>query len=42
MVTTDYRGVLGEAVLRNLGTTHLDAVFPGANLRRSGFLNFMT
>jgi uncharacterized protein (DUF1501 family) len=39
-VTTDFRAVLGEAAWRSLGAQNLEAVFPGAGLMSSSFLNF--
>ncbi|MDE1178403.1 MAG: DUF1501 domain-containing protein [Edaphobacter sp.] len=40
-VTTDFRAVLGEAVYRTMAPRGLDTVFPGADLRPNGFLNFL-
>jgi uncharacterized protein (DUF1501 family) len=40
-VTTDFRQVLGEATAKTLGVHRLDAVFPGAQLSRQNFLNFL-
>jgi uncharacterized protein (DUF1501 family) len=40
-LTTDYRQVLGEVVTRTLGAENLDAVFPGAQLSRAGFLKLV-
>ncbi len=39
-VTTDFRQVLGEAAYRTLGTRDLAAVFPGAAVSPSQFLQF--
>ncbi len=39
-VTTDFRSVLGEAAYRTVGARNLDFVFPGAQLKPPGFLNF--
>ncbi len=41
VVTTDFRQVLGEAVTKQLGTTRLDDVFPGARSIAGSFLNVM-
>jgi uncharacterized protein (DUF1501 family) len=41
VVTTDFRNVLGEAAYKTLGVRKLDAVFPGAKVEPSGFLNFV-
>ena len=41
MVTTDFRRVLGEAAYKTLGVRRLDAVFPGAKVEPSEFLNFV-
>lgn len=40
-VTTDFRNVLGEAAYKTLGARRLDVVFPGAEVRPGGFLNFV-
>jgi uncharacterized protein (DUF1501 family) len=40
-VTTDFRQVLGEAVLKTLGANNLDLVFPGAGLRTDRFLRLV-
>jgi uncharacterized protein (DUF1501 family) len=40
-VTTDFRNVLGEAAYKTLGARNLEAVFPGAQVRPGGFLNFI-
>jgi uncharacterized protein (DUF1501 family) len=40
-VTTDFRQVLGEAVVKTLGATNLDLVFPGAQLRTDRFLRLV-
>jgi len=40
-VTTDFRQVLGEAVVNTLGAGSLDLVFPGAHLEASRFLRLM-
>ena len=40
-VTTDFRRVLGEAAYRTLGAKNLEAVFPGAKVSPSDFLNFV-
>ena len=41
VVTTDYRRVLGEVVAKNLGTTRLETVFPGADLHPANFLSVL-
>jgi uncharacterized protein (DUF1501 family) len=38
-VTTDFRNVLGEGVVRHLGNTHLEQVFPGFSVGQ--YLNFL-
>jgi uncharacterized protein (DUF1501 family) len=40
-ITTDYRRVLGEAATKTLGAHNLEAVFPGAELHSSAFLNII-
>ena len=40
-VTTDFRRVLAEAATRSLGTSNLNAVFPGAELHSSDFLGIL-
>ena len=40
-VTTDFRRVLGEAAAKTLGSKHLEAVFPGAQVNAGQFLNFV-
>ena len=40
-VTTDFRNVLGELASKTLGSRNLEAVFPGAQLKREAFLNFI-
>ncbi|MGH9476365.1 MAG: DUF1501 domain-containing protein [Terriglobales bacterium] len=40
-VTTDFRAVLGEAVLRHLGVSDLAAVFPGYIAAPAQFCNFL-
>jgi len=40
-VTTDFRNVLGEVASKTLGSTNLDIIFPGAQVRRDTFLNFI-
>jgi uncharacterized protein (DUF1501 family) len=40
-VTTDFRRVLGEAVVKTLGSKELDQVFPGGDVDPSQFLNFL-
>ncbi|MGD0155486.1 MAG: DUF1501 domain-containing protein [Terracidiphilus sp.] len=40
-LTTDYREVLGEVVTHTLGAENLETVFPGAALRKSGFLRLV-
>jgi uncharacterized protein (DUF1501 family) len=40
-VTTDFRRVLGEAAYKTLGAKNLEAVFPGAQVNPSAFLNFV-
>jgi uncharacterized protein (DUF1501 family) len=40
-VTTDFRQVLGELVAKSLGPTNLETVFPGAQLKPSGFLRLV-
>jgi len=37
-LTTDFRAVLGEVVTHTLGAENLELVFPGAGLKRDGFL----
>ncbi len=39
-VTTDFRRVLGEAACKTLGSRNLEAVFPGAKVSPTTFLNF--
>jgi uncharacterized protein (DUF1501 family) len=39
-VTTDFRNVLGEAAYKTLGSRNMEAVFPGAHVDPSKFLNF--
>jgi uncharacterized protein (DUF1501 family) len=39
-ITTDFRRVLGEAAYKSIGSRHMEAVFPGANIDPSQFLNF--
>jgi uncharacterized protein (DUF1501 family) len=41
-LTTDFRQILGEIVAKSLGTPNLDAVFPGAHLAPTRFLNLLT
>ena len=40
-VTTDFRNVLGEVATKTLGSRNLETVFPGAQLKRESFLNFI-
>ncbi len=40
-VTTDFRQVVGEAVYRHLGNTHLKEVFPGYENTSSKFLKYL-
>jgi uncharacterized protein (DUF1501 family) len=40
-VTTDFRQVLGEAVVKSIGAKNLDAIFPGAKLRQDRFLRIV-
>ena len=40
-VTTDFRQVLGEAVVKTLGANNLEMVFPGAQLRQDRFLKII-
>jgi uncharacterized protein (DUF1501 family) len=40
-LTTDFRQVLGEAVLRHMGNTNLKDVFPGYENQSSKFLRFL-
>jgi uncharacterized protein (DUF1501 family) len=40
-LTTDFRRVLGEAVSRHLGNTHLNAVFPGFDNQPDRFLEYL-
>jgi len=40
-VTTDFRAVLGEAAYKTLQARNLDAVFPGARIAPSSFLNLL-
>ncbi len=40
-LTTDFRSVLGEVVTHTLGAENLEMVFPGAGLRRDGFLRLV-
>ncbi|MGC2546824.1 MAG: hypothetical protein WA426_13330, partial [Silvibacterium sp.] len=40
-ITTDFRQVLGEAAYKTLGSQNMEAVFPGAQLRTSHFLNIL-
>lgn len=40
-VTTDFRQVLGEAVVKTLGANNLEMVFPGAALRQDRFLRLI-
>jgi uncharacterized protein (DUF1501 family) len=40
-VTTDFRQVLGEAVVKTLGANNLEMVFPGAALRQDRFLRII-
>jgi uncharacterized protein (DUF1501 family) len=41
VLTTDYRQVLSEVVSQKLGVTNLEAVFPGAGVTTSRFLNLV-
>lgn len=40
-LTTDFRGVMGEAVSRHLGNRDLSRVFPGFETQGQGFLNLL-
>jgi uncharacterized protein (DUF1501 family) len=40
-VTTDFRQVLGEAVVKTIGANNLEQVFPGARLRSDRFLRLI-
>ena len=40
-VTTDFRRVLGEAAYKTLGARNMEVVFPGAQVDRTDFLNFV-
>jgi uncharacterized protein (DUF1501 family) len=40
-LTTDFRAVLGEVVTHTLGAENLEMVFPGAGLKRDGFLRLV-
>lgn len=40
-ITTDFRRVLAEAAWKSLGSRRLEAVFPGAQVDPSQFLNFV-
>jgi uncharacterized protein (DUF1501 family) len=40
-LTTDFRRVLGEAVARHLGNSHLNAVFPGFDNSPQAFLRYL-
>src|SRR6266404_7739031 len=40
-VTTDFRGVLSESLLRHLGTKELPTVFPGFELKQRDMLRFL-
>jgi len=40
-VTTDFRQVLGEAVVKTIGANNLERVFPGARLRSDRFLRLI-
>jgi uncharacterized protein (DUF1501 family) len=40
-LTTDFRAVLGEVVTHTLGAENMEMVFPGAGLRRDGFLRLV-
>lgn len=41
-LTTDFRDVFGEVARKHLGTSNLQAVFPGYNSSESKFLNFLS
>jgi uncharacterized protein (DUF1501 family) len=40
-VTTDFREVLGEAVVKTIGARNLEMIFPGAQLRPDRFLRIV-
>ena len=40
-IMTDFRQVLGEAAYRTLGSSNLELVFPGSQLRMNHFLNIL-
>jgi uncharacterized protein (DUF1501 family) len=40
-ITTDFRRVLGEAAYKTLGSTNLDLVFPGSQVKPDSFLGFV-
>ena len=41
-LTTDFRDVFGEVATRHLGTSNVQAVFPGYNSNESKFLDFLS
>ena len=41
-VTTDFRDVFGEVVVRHLGVTRPDSIFPGHQLREAHFPGVLT
>ncbi len=41
-LTTDFRDVFGEVARKHLGTSNVQAVFPGYNSSESKFLNFLS
>ncbi|MCA1573731.1 MAG: DUF1501 domain-containing protein [Acidobacteria bacterium] len=41
-LTTDFRDVFGEVARKHLGTSNVQAVFPGYNSAESKFLNFLS
>jgi uncharacterized protein (DUF1501 family) len=40
-LTTDFRQVIGEAVVRHMGNQKLDSVFPGFNSQQAKFLRYL-
>ena len=40
-LTTDFRQVIGEAVVRHMGNPKLDSVFPGFNSQQTKFLRYL-
>jgi hypothetical protein len=41
-LTTDFRGVFGELILKHLGNPNLDAVFPNYSVKSEQFRNLLT